>query len=213
MNSQPNADEPSSDPPITPEALFQAGFTHLREGRPFDAQVCCLQALAIEADHADTLHLMGLLSLQGGQHDHAVEWLTRAVRKDPRTDYLATLGIALKQMGRAEEALKVFDKAVQLKPGDAELWKHLGGCLLALDRSAEALLSYQHALHLDGGQCARQMAMGACSVAQGQLRGWMGGARGPLERTGFFARLSQIFATEMARPGSRGRQDHPGLRR
>ncbi|MDU6243732.1 MAG: tetratricopeptide repeat-containing glycosyltransferase family protein, partial [Bradyrhizobium sp.] len=31
----------------------------------------------------------------------------------------------------------------------AELWKHLGGVLLALDRGAEALLSYQHALSID----------------------------------------------------------------
>jgi len=151
MSRQPNATEPSPNPPATPGALCQAGFTHFQEGRPLDAQLCCLQALAIEADHADTLHLMGLLSLQGGQFDHAVQWLTRAVQKDPATDYLSALGITLKQMGRLEEALKVFDKAVQLKPGDAELWKHLAGSLLALDRSAEALLSYQHALHLDGG--------------------------------------------------------------
>jgi tetratricopeptide (TPR) repeat protein len=132
----------------TPAVLHEAGLKHLMEGRPLEAQVCCQQALAIQHDHADALHLMGLLSLQGGQHDHAVEWLTRAIRQDPRTDYLTTLGIALKQMGRLDEALRVFDKAVQLKPDDAELWKHLGGMLLALDRSAEALLAYQHALHL-----------------------------------------------------------------
>jgi tetratricopeptide (TPR) repeat protein len=154
MSSEPKVESPSdphAQPAATPAALFEAGLSHLQEGRPLDAQICCRQALAIDADHADTLHLMGLLSLQGGQHDHAVEWLTRAIRKDPRTDYLSTLGVALKQMGRLDEALKVFDKAVQLKADDAELWKHLAGSLLALDRSAEALLSYQHALHLNGG--------------------------------------------------------------
>jgi tetratricopeptide (TPR) repeat protein len=133
----------------TPAALHEAGLKHLMEGRPLEAQVCCQQALAIQGDHAATLHLMGLLALQAGQHDHAVEWLTRAIRQDPRTDFLTTLGVTLKQMGRLDEALKVFDKAVQLKPDDAELWKHLAGALLALNRSAEALLAYQHALHLD----------------------------------------------------------------
>jgi tetratricopeptide (TPR) repeat protein len=148
-NTKTNA---KTDPnALGPAALYEFGLRHLGEGRPLDAQVCCLQALAIDAEHADTLHLMGLLSLQAGQHDHAVEWLTRAIRKDAKTDYLTTLGVTLKQMGRLEDALGVFDKAVQLKPDDAELWKHLGSVLLALDRPAEALLSYQHALRLDGG--------------------------------------------------------------
>ena len=155
MNSEPKPAAQSSrtdqgtQPSATPAELYEAGFKHLKEGRPLEAQVCCRKALALQGDHPDTLHLMGLLSLHGGQHDHAVEWLTHAIRQDPRPDYLSTLGNALKQMGRIAEALKVFDKAVQLKPDDAELWKCLAGALLALDRSAEALLAYQHALHLD----------------------------------------------------------------
>jgi tetratricopeptide (TPR) repeat protein len=78
-----------------------------------------------------------------------VEWLARAIRHNPKTDYFSSLGITLKHQGRLEEALKVFDRAVQLKPDDAELWKHLGGVLVALDRHTEALLSYQHALKLN----------------------------------------------------------------
>src|SRR5690348_16839338 len=85
----------------TPVALYQSGLRHLRAGRHLDAQIACQQALAIDAGHTDSLHLMGLLSLQTQQYDHAVEWLSRAILGDPRrTDYLSTLGIALKQMGR-----------------------------------------------------------------------------------------------------------------
>jgi tetratricopeptide (TPR) repeat protein len=141
--------EQSSPAAPTPAALYETGLQHLRAGRHLDAQVCCQQALAIDAGHADSLHLMGLLSLQTQQYDHAVEWLSRAIRQDPRTEYLSTLGITLKQMGRLEDALNVFDKAAQLKPDDAELWKHAGGVLVALHRPADALLSFQHALQLD----------------------------------------------------------------
>src|SRR5262249_24782861 len=133
---KPVAQSPRTDhgaQPPTPGELYEAGFQHLRGGRPLEAQDCCQESLALQADHADSLQLMGLLALQGGQHDHAVEWLSRAIRKDPKTEYLSTLGFALKQTGRLDEALKVFDKAVQLKPDDAELWKHLGAMLLALD--------------------------------------------------------------------------------
>ncbi len=134
---------------LTPAALYEAGLQHLRAGRHLDAQICCEQALAIEAEYADTLQLMGLLSLHAKQYDHAVEWLSRAIRQSPKTEYLSTLGVTLKQMGRLSDALNVFDKAVQLKPDDAELWKHLGGVLVVLDRPADALLSFQHVLALD----------------------------------------------------------------
>ena len=92
---------------------------------------------------------MGLLLLQTQQYDHAVEWLSRAILQDPRTDYLSTLGIALKQMGRLDDALRVFDKAVQLKPDDAELWKQFGGVLVAVDRAADAFVAFQRALQLN----------------------------------------------------------------
>ena len=52
------------------------------------------------------LHLMGLLSLQAKQYDLAVEWIARAIRQDPKPEYLASLGTALQQQGRHEEALQ-----------------------------------------------------------------------------------------------------------
>src|ERR1700675_1547857 len=75
----------------TPAALCEAGLQHFRAGRHLDAQICCQQALALDAEHADTLHLMGLLSLHAKQYDHAVEWISRAIRQQPKTEYLTSL--------------------------------------------------------------------------------------------------------------------------
>src|SRR5690348_4894920 len=69
--------------------------------------------------------------------------------KDPKPSNLTTLGTALQRSGRLEEASKVFDKAVQLKPDDAALWQNLGGVLEELKRPSEAVLCFQHALKLD----------------------------------------------------------------
>jgi tetratricopeptide (TPR) repeat protein len=134
----------------TPRALCDAGFGHLQAGRYLDAQICCQRALALDAGHADTLHLMGLLHLHDEQYDFAIEWITRAIRQgDPKPVYLWSLGTALQKQGRYEEALNAFDKAVQLKPDDADLWRNLGDVLIDLDRPAEAILSFQHALKLN----------------------------------------------------------------
>jgi len=98
----------------------------MRAGRYLDAQVCCQQALDADSSHADSLHLMGLLSLHTKQYDAAVEWLARAIRQVPKPEYISSLGTALQQQGRHDEALNAFDKALQIKPEDPELWVNLG---------------------------------------------------------------------------------------
>lgn len=133
----------------TAAALFAAGLRHMRAGRILDTQVCCQQALELDPGHADTLHLLGLLSLQAEQYDAAIEWSARAIRSDPKPEYLLTLGTTLTRQGRHEEAFKTVEKAIQLKPEDAELWTSLGRTLVNLKRPADALVSFQHALKLN----------------------------------------------------------------
>src|ERR1700691_2683592 len=87
----------------TPVALYEAGLRHMRAERYLDARMCCEQALAANPDHADTLHLTGLLSLQAKQYDHAVEWISRAIRQNPSPVYLWSLGTTLRHQGRPEE--------------------------------------------------------------------------------------------------------------
>jgi tetratricopeptide (TPR) repeat protein len=130
-------------------SLCEAGLSHLRSGRYLDAQLCCRQALAADPNCADALHLMGLLSLQAEQHDLAIEWIARALRQEAKPQYLLTLASLLKHQGRLEEALKALDKAVQLKPDSAELWKGLGNVLVDLDRRDQAILAFQHVLKLN----------------------------------------------------------------
>ncbi len=133
----------------TSTALYEAGLRHLRAEQYLDAQLCCQQALAAEPDHADALHLMGLLSFHAAQHDLAVEWFARAVRKDPKPQFLASLGTTLRGRGRFEEALEAFEKAVQLKPDVALLWKFRGNVLVDLNWPDQAVASFRHALALD----------------------------------------------------------------
>jgi len=137
---------------LTPAAQCEAGHRYLQSGQALEAQLCCQRALAADPDHAGALHLMGLIAFRDKQYDHALEWMARAIAKDPKPDYLASLGAILSRQRRHEEALKAFDKAVQLKPDDASLWKQLGEALLALQRHHHALLSFQHVLKLNPRQ-------------------------------------------------------------
>src|ERR1700761_880987 len=77
--------------------LHDAALQHMQAGRPLDAQLCCRRILEFDAGHADTLQLMGLLSLQARQYDAAIEWIGRADECDPNAGYLLGLGSALEQ--------------------------------------------------------------------------------------------------------------------
>jgi tetratricopeptide (TPR) repeat protein len=142
-------------------AHCEAGHRALQAGQALDAQLCCQRSLAADPDHAPALHLMGLIAFNGGHLDHALAWISRAIARAPKPDYVASLGTTLSRQGRHEEALKAFDKAVQLAPEDAELWKQLGEALLELKRFDHALLTFQHVLKLD---CRNQYAAYRCGV-------------------------------------------------
>ena len=133
----------------TPEAQCEAGHRHLKSGQALEAQLCCQRVLDADPDHAGALHLMGLIAFNAGQYDHALEWLARAITQDPKPDFLTNLGATLLRQGRRDDALKAFDKAVQLEPNNASLWNQLGDALLELQRNDHALLSFQHVLKLD----------------------------------------------------------------
>ena len=133
----------------TAATLHEGALRHMQAGRHLDAQICCQRALALDSRHAGTLHLMGLLALHAKRYDAAIEWACRASREDPAADYLPNLGAALEAQGLAEQALQAFDKAVQIRPDDAELRARLAHALVLLQRPAEAIPGFQHALALD----------------------------------------------------------------
>ena len=141
----------------------------MQAGRLLEAQTACERALAREPERAETLHLMGILCARAGQHDHAVEWLVRAIRRDPKADFLASLGSALLALGRRDEALQALDKAVQREPGDARLWCRLGDGLAQAKRPADAILAFQHALSLDPESATAANACGLLLYGQSRF--------------------------------------------
>ncbi len=133
----------------TPAALCDLGHQHLKAGRILDAQMCCEQALAADGNCADAMHLMGLLSLQADQSDHAVEWFARAVRHDEKPAYLLSLGNTFKHQRRLDDAFRTLDRAVEIDIDSPLAWKALAQLLADLNRREEAALAFQHVLKLD----------------------------------------------------------------
>ena len=86
----------------------------------------------MDSGFADALHLMGQLSLRTEQADHAIEWFSRAVQRDPKPAYLLSLGNTLRRQGRLEEAFRPLDRAVEI---DIEFGRGVEGAGRAPRRS------------------------------------------------------------------------------
>ena len=63
--------------------LLQAGLKHHQAGRLAEAEGCYRRVLAAQPDHADALHLLGVLYHQRGEHARAIELMNRAVALRP----------------------------------------------------------------------------------------------------------------------------------
>jgi tetratricopeptide (TPR) repeat protein len=129
--------------------LHAAALKQVLGGRPLEALACCQQALMIDPENPDTMNLMAVVYTEAKQFDHAREWASRAVAKNPKPAYLTTLGVALHRLQRHDEALEALNKAVQLKPDDPEPLWHMGNVLIDAGRSPEALLCLERTLRLN----------------------------------------------------------------
>ena len=104
-----------------------------------DAQVCAQQALTADPEHADSLHLMSLITIDAQHFDLAAEWARRAVAQDPKPQYLFTLGSVLRQQKQFEEALAAFEHAARLKPEAVDLWRAVANVMVDLNQTDRAI--------------------------------------------------------------------------
>ncbi len=107
------------------------------------------RALAVDPNHAGALHNLGILAIQSGRYDLAIDVIGKAVtlnRRSPDGHY--NLAVALEALGRLDDAIIHYGKALALKADYVEAHMNLGNVLVRHGRTAEALASYRRVLAL-----------------------------------------------------------------
>jgi tetratricopeptide (TPR) repeat protein len=80
------------------EAL-EIALAHQQAGRLAQAEQICRQIVAVEPNHADGWHLLGVISLSKGETERAIDSLRRAVAANPNdAETHNNLGIAFKRV-------------------------------------------------------------------------------------------------------------------
>ena len=79
------------------------------------------------------------------------------------------LGIALQEMGRSEEAIVQFKRALNVYPNSAMTYNNLGLALASQGRPDEAILQFEKAVEIDPGLAKAHNNLGNALASRGQL--------------------------------------------
>jgi predicted O-linked N-acetylglucosamine transferase (SPINDLY family) len=118
-----------------------------RDGQLDEAERLYRRILTEDPHNPEARHMLGVLRLQQDRAVEALEILDVLVTEKYATADMRTHhGLVLHALGRNDEALADFERALELKPANPMTLLYRGNVLLALGRAAQALESYEHLL-------------------------------------------------------------------
>ncbi len=101
---------------------LHAAMQHHQAGRLLQAESLYREILQQQPNHADALHLLGVIAHQSGRNDIATELIRRAIVLNPNdAAYHSNLGIVLHRQGAVEPAIAHFRMAADLFHRSTEL--------------------------------------------------------------------------------------------
>jgi predicted TPR repeat methyltransferase len=139
-------------------------------GRLDEAEAGYRGILAAWPDHADALHLLGVIRHQRGDAAGAVASIGRAIAiRNDNYKYHYNLAIALQVQGRLDEAVTGYRAAVALAPAVTAVRVALAEALQRLGRLDEATAAYRDALAQAPEDATLHFALGTLLQARGEL--------------------------------------------
>jgi tetratricopeptide (TPR) repeat protein len=152
------------------QGMFDEGLSHHQAGRLADAERLYRQVLQVESGHAGALHLLGVIALQCGRHDIAIDLIAKAIVRDGQTPvFHSNLGLAYQGQGAFSPAAISLTRAVALQPDYADAFSNLGNVFQDQGKPELAVVSYGRALALRPTLAAAHYNLANALRAQGDL--------------------------------------------
>jgi predicted TPR repeat methyltransferase len=151
------------------DALLREGEGHVQSGRFGAGEACATAVLQRQPRNARAHYLLGLSSLFQQRPAQALPHMEQAVRHDRvNAQYHFTSSLCLAALGRADEAIVGYRRALQFRPQFFEALANLGSVLEGSGRFAEAAEAYRRALALRPGEPLVLNGLGLCELALGR---------------------------------------------
>ena len=162
--------KPPEEQTITLEQALGIAVHHHTVGDLSKAGAIYEQILETNPNHADALHLLGVIAHQVGDNERAVGLIKKAIDLKPNfAEAHSNLGNAFKGLGKLDEAVTSYHKALSIKPDYAEAHSNLGNTLKGLGKLDEAVTSYHKALSIKPDYAEAHNNLGATFRELGRL--------------------------------------------
>jgi tetratricopeptide (TPR) repeat protein len=135
--------------PVDVHALFAEGLALHRQQQLEQAMAIYERVLRQMPNHAGALHHVGLIAFAAGNYNIAAGFIRGALAILPTSAAHGDLGNAYKELGRLDDALGCYDRALALDAGNSDLHYNRATALQALGRFDAALAGYDAALALN----------------------------------------------------------------
>jgi len=146
--------------------LLQEGLALHRRGAVDQAAARYTDVLRADPANADALYYLALISCQHGRFEEGAELARKSLDSDPKQARShVILGRAWHALGRNDDALLSFDRAIALAPELAPAHANRADVLSKIGRNAEALDSYDRALALAPDSVADWMNRAVALIA------------------------------------------------
>ncbi len=171
--SQPLApgQEPAENLPLAarPLRLKDAIALH-RSGRLDEARQIYQQLLIEQPEHAEALHLLGVVALQSGANEDAIDLIDRAIAIKPDVAaFYCNRGNGFQELKQFERAVASYDQAISRDPSYADAFFNRGNALRALRQPQQALASFDQAIAIKPAYAKAHFGRGAALQDAGQL--------------------------------------------
>lgn len=157
------------------QAFVNQALAYHRAGDLAEAERLYSRALELAPDHADAVHLLGMIAFQRGDLVRAATAIRQALAIHPAAaSYHSNLGNVLQALGELNEAAASYRRALKLRPGLAETHLNLGNALQELGDVDGSLAQYRLALQIHPDLPEARIAESTTLLLQGDFAaGWL----------------------------------------
>jgi Tfp pilus assembly protein PilF len=152
------------------QELFESAVRYYESGDWDRANHACVKILKDHPEHADALHLMGLLLMQLERYNLAMQSFEKAIQQKPDDPFLHyNLGNALREDGQNERAIPCFEESLRLDPQMEASSYNLGIIFQKLGETDKAIEYYQKTLRMNPQAADVYNNLGILSQEKGEI--------------------------------------------
>jgi tetratricopeptide (TPR) repeat protein len=149
---------------------LELAFKHFQAGNLKEAEKIYRTALKNQPDNIYALHFLGIICLQSGDYDTAIEYLNQEIRLNPDSaDACNNLGIVFQAKRQFNKAITQFNKALRINPNLPLACYNLGLACQGANRLDEAALYYQKTLQMKPDYIEAHINLGGLLQTAGKL--------------------------------------------